>query len=75
MLILEHPKTTSFSIFFENAKFKSREGLARKFNNFAVNNFSSSITWYIQNFRPMASLRELSATLRPCLLYMVDIML
>ena len=72
-VLAQHPKTTFFRLFLEKSKFKSRENLARKFNNFGVNNFSSSCTWYIQIFRPMASFRELSCTSRPCLLYIVDI--
>ena len=71
-VLAEHPKTTFFRLFLENAKFKSRKNLDRKLNNFATNNFSSSFTWYIQIFRPMASFRELSCTSRPCLLYIVD---
>ena len=72
IVLAEHPKTTFFRLFLENAKFKSRKNLDRKLNNFATNNFSSFFTWYIQIFRPMASFRELSCTSRPWLLYIVD---
>ena len=74
IVLAEHPKTTFFRLFLENAKFNSRKNLDRKLNNFATNNFSSSFTWYIQIFRPMASFRELSCTSRPCLLYIVDLL-
>ena len=74
MVSTKPPKTTIFRLFLENAKFKSRINLDRKFNNFAVNNFWSSFTWYIQIFRAMASFRELSVSSRPCLLYIVDLL-